>query len=173
MVPVVTYRILREENQTLALGYVVFRGALEKVTYMATAMVWLSLLALRHGYGQAGPPNAAGFQALSTVLLEGEAISSVTTIVFTLGAAMFYYVLYRSKLVPRWISGWGLIAAVPHLTAGFLVVLGAIGHLWTVDAVLRLQLGLQEMVLAVWLIVRGFDPRAIAAGFARRDAAAV
>ena len=41
---------------------------------------------------------------------------------------------------------------------------GVIDHMSTVDAAMRLPLGLREMVLAVWLTVRGFNPSAIAPG---------
>lgn len=156
MVPVVAFRVFRGYNETLALGYVVFRGALETVTYMATGVAWLWLLALSQAYGQAGAPDTPGFQTLVTLVLEGEVISSLTTFIFILGALMFYYLLYRSRLAPRWLSGWGLIATLPYLAAGFLVTFGLFGHMSTLDAVLRIPLGLQEMVLAVWLIVKGF-----------------
>jgi hypothetical protein len=123
---------------------------------MATGVAWLWLLALSQAYGQAGTPDTPGFQTLVTLVLEGEVISSLTTFIFILGALMFYYLLYRSRLVPRWLSGWGLIATLPYLAAGFLVTFGLFGHMSTLDAVLRIPLGLQEMVLAVWLIVKGF-----------------
>lgn len=157
MVPVVMFPISRKHNEVLALGYVVFRGALETVTYMATVIGLLLLLTLSQVYVQAGAPDAPSFHALGTVL-EAEVISSVTTIVFILGAVMFYYVLYQSELIPRWISGWGLMAALPYLVAGFLAMFSVIGHMSTIDTVLRLPLGLQELVLAVWLIAKGFNP---------------
>ena len=162
MVPVMMFPISKKHHETLALGYVVFRGALETVTYMATVIGWLFLIKLSQVYVQPDAPDAANFQAWGPLLLEAEAMSAVTTVVFILGALMFYYVLYRSKLVPRWISGWGLIAAVPYLAAGFFVMFGLVDHMSTVDAVLRIPLGIQEMVLAVWLIVKGFNPSAIA-----------
>lgn len=162
LVPVVAFRILKEHDRTLALGYVVFRGALETVTYMVSTVTWLLLLTLSKAYGQPGAPDASGFRALAPLVLEGEAIATLTTFVFIAGALMFYAVLYRARLVPRWLSGWGLIATLPYLVAGFLVAFGLTGHMSTLDALLRIPLGLQEMVLAVWLIVKGFRPTAIA-----------
>jgi hypothetical protein len=100
MVPVVAFPILRRFNEALAVGYVVFRGGLETITYMAMVVSWLLLLPLSRVY-QAGAPDAPNFQALGNSLLETSQLSSVCTIVFILGALMFYYVLYQSKLVPR------------------------------------------------------------------------
>ena len=68
---------------------------------------------------------------------------------------MLYYVLYQSKLLPRWLAGWGFVGAILYLTAGVLAVFA------TDFSIFMLPLGLQEMVMAVWLIVKGFNPSAI------------
>ena len=170
MIPVLVFPIFRRHNETLALGYVVFRGGLETVTSMATAISWLLLLALGHAYVQAGVPDPSGFQALGTVLLRGEAIESVSQIVFPLGALMFYFMLYQTRLTPRWLSGWGLVATLLWLATSLSVTLGLIGgQMSTIQIVLALPIGVQEMVLAVWLIVKGFSPSAIAALSARTE----
>ena len=88
---------------------------------------------------------------------------------FAVGALMYYYLLYRSRLVPRWLSGWGLIGAglcvVATVYAGFTQDFG----LTTVNTVLNIPIGLQEMVLAVWLIAKGFNPRVIASAPTNRS----
>ena len=70
---------------------------------------------------------------------------------------MFYVLLYQSRLVPRWLSAWGLVGAalyiVPPIGSVFGLSLG----------VLMAPLAVQEMVMAVWLIAKGFSSRAIAA----------
>lgn len=164
IVPVAAYPVLKQHNQTLAMGYVVFRGALETVGYMATVICTLLLVALSREYVAAGMPDGSGFQALGGVLAESSNwITQVGTTAFILGALMFYWVLYRAKLIPRWISGWGLITAVPYFAAAFLVMFGVIEGWSSLDGGLRVPLGLQEMVMAVWLIVKGFNPPAIGA----------
>jgi hypothetical protein len=162
MVPVMMYPILKKQNEALALGYVVFRGGLETVNYIITVIGWYLLLLLSRAYVQVGALEPSAFPALGALLLNAGAVSSIGTIVFVLGALMFYSLLYQSKLIPRWISGWGLIAAIPYLVAGFLFLFGLTNDKSALDSVLRLPLGLQEMVLAVWLIARGFNPSAIA-----------
>ena len=169
MVPVVLYPVLRRFNEVLALGYVVFRGALETVTYFVTAIVWLLLLALSQLYVQAGALAASGFQASGALLLKAGELSSLTGIVFCLGALMFYAVLFQSRLVPRWISVWGLAALILDLAAQFLALFGLLDPVSATASLLFIPIALQEMVLAVWLIVKGFSPAAIASVPARQS----
>jgi hypothetical protein len=168
MVPIAMFPILKRQNEALALGYVVFRGGLETVTYIGGAMNWLLLLPLSEAYVQAGTPNTSSFQPLGMLPLKAAETSANTTeIVFPLGALMFSYLLYQSRLIPRWISGWGFIGAIPYLAAGLLHLFGVTGPMSTITMVLVLPTAVQEMVMAVWLIVKGFNPSAIASGSAK------
>ena len=142
---------------------------LETVTYFVTAIVWLLLLALSQLYVQAGAPAASGFQASGALLLKAGELSSLTGIVFCLGALMFYAVLFQSRLVPRWISVWGLAALILDLAAQFLALFGLLDPVSATASLLFIPIALQEMVLAVWLIVKGFSPAAIASVPARQS----
>lgn len=162
MVPVMMFPILKKQNEALALGYVVFRGALETVTTIAMVPSWLFLTILSQEY-IAGSPDASYFHTLGALLLKGnDTISTLSQIVFPLGALIFYSLLYQSKLIPRWISGWGLIAAILWIAVTFLDLFGLISPWSTIQVVLALPIGLQEMVMAVWLIVKGFNQSALA-----------
>jgi hypothetical protein len=87
---------------------------------------------------------------------------TLCAIVFPLGAIMFYIVLYQSKLIPRWISVWGLVAVVLHLLAtGIADMFSLMSSMSTLQNVLNFPIFLQEMVMAVWLIVKGFNAVAI------------
>jgi hypothetical protein len=155
LVPVLMFPILKK-HRVLALGYVVFRGALETATYYGTITAWLSLIVLSQNYVKAGMPDASYFQTGGDLLLEVvNASGYIGTLVFSLGALMFYYALYQSKLIPRWISGWGLVSAVLVVAVGLLALFGVdLEVLWA-------PLAVQEMVMAVWMIVKGFDSSAI------------
>jgi len=167
MVPVMLFPILRKHNQVLALGYVVFRGALETVTYIAMVITWLFLLIVGREYGAAGALDTSYLQTLGSLLKEGnDSLSPIVGIVFSLGALMLYYVLYQSKLIPRWISGWGVFAIVFHLITSFLIIFHLQSAFSTINLVMNFPIFLQEMVMAVWLIVKGFNPSAIAAEYA-------
>jgi len=161
IVPVVAFPVLRKHDEILATGYVVFRGALEGVYYMAIVVSWLLLLPLSRVY-QPGSPEVSNLRVLANVLLDAKEIAVFGAIVFCLGGLMFYYVLFQAKLVPQWLSGWGLIALVLDLATGVLVMFGFFGPTSTISDILQIPIGLQEMVLAVWLIVKGFSPSVIA-----------
>jgi hypothetical protein len=164
MVPCVLFPVLKKHNEILALGYVVFRGALETVACIGTVICWLFLLVLSREYVAAGAPDASGFQALGDLLLKGtDPLGALAGIVFCLGALMLYYVFYRSKLIPRWISVWGFIAIALNFSTQILILFGLQSSFSTANTVMNLPIALQEMVMAVWLIVRGFNPSAIAA----------
>jgi len=161
------YPVLRKQHEALALGSVGFR-VMEGMLYIVAVVGLLSLLTLSQEYVKAGASNASLFQVSGTILLAiKEWAGQLGVIAFTLGALMYYYVFYQSKLIPRWLSGWGLIGAALSLAAALLTIFGQIIPLSTVFMILHLTILVQEMVLAVWLIVKGFNPSAIASGAAK------
>ena len=83
----------------------------------------------------------------------------VAPIVFSIGSLMFYYLLYKQKLIPRWLSGWGLIGATLFLASAFLPLLSYVPSSTLV--LLHLTGAANQMVLAVWLIIKGFNPSVI------------
>jgi hypothetical protein len=168
MVPVMMFPILKSYNGALAVGYLVFRGALEAGTYLAFVIGWLSLPLISAEFIKASGTEASFFQSLGDLVLKAhDQISHVLAIVFILGALMFYSVLYQSKLVPRWLSGWGLLAAIPYFVSGVLGLFTLPGQIWTLPMVLVLPMAVQEMVLAVWLIVKGFNSSSVNFGSAK------
>lgn len=170
MVPVVIFPILKKHNEAMALGYVVFRGALETITYIAMAVNWLLLIIVSQEYAKAGAPLASSFQAMGALSQKAsDSFSTILIIVFGLGALMLYYVFYQSKLVPRWLSAWGFIAIILHLATGFLILFHLQSSFSTINTIMNLPIFLQEMVMAVWLIVKGFDASAIASGAAKTE----
>jgi len=150
MVPVVMYPVFKKYNEVLALGCVVFRGALETVGYMACAGAWLLLVELSREHAETASAGAPHFQTLSA-LLAGSTAGNLVTIAFSLGSLMFYYLFYQSRLIPRWLSVWGLAGAVLYLATP---LLDMFGHGF---GILQAPLAVAEIVLAVWLIARGLN----------------
>ena len=80
---------------------------------------------------------------------------------------MYYYLFFQSRLIPRWLSGWGIVAIILMMSACVSALFS--GNPVTGYTLLVLPIALQEMVLAVWLIVKGFTPPAIASESAKTD----
>jgi len=158
MMSVVLYPVLKKHNKVLALGAVVFRGALEAVAYIGLVICWLLLLGLSKEYVLATSPDAS-YQILGSFLHDAiKHIDHMLSIVFSLGALMIYYVFFQSKLIPQWLSIWGIVGGVLSL---IWPLLSMFNHDY---GMLVAPLAVQEMVMAAWLIVKGFDPSAIEAG---------
>ena len=156
-IAIVIYPILKKYNEALALGYVAAR-IVEAVLFIVAILTILTLWTLSQEYVKAGAPDASYFQAAGELLLAVRywAYNVLWPITLSLGALMFYYLLYQSKLIPRWLSVWGFIGAILFPVA-WLSLLGS-----TISGPFLLPLVLNEVVLAVWLIVKGFNPSAIA-----------
>ena len=157
------YPVLRKYNRSLALGSVVGR-TVEGMFVLVGTLSLLVLLTLGQESAAAGQAAASSSQVVGDTLLAVRdwADGFLGLLLFGVGALMYYYLLYRSRLVPRWLSGWGLIGA--GLLLGSTVYAGFTQEFGftTVNTALNIPIGLQEIVLAVWLIVKGFKASALA-----------
>jgi len=163
-IAIALYPVIREHGEGLALGSVGLR-LIEGALYIVLVVVLLLLVTLSRETVAAGAVASSAFQVPGVLLMAARdwlgPVAAVLT--FGLGAFMYYWVLYRSRLVPRWLSGWGIVATALVTASGVLVMLGAAAPMSTTQVVLALPIAVQEMVLAVWLIARGFNPVQIAA----------
>jgi len=158
LVPVLLYPILRKENEALAIGYVVFRGALETLTYVALTVCWVALAGASREIVRTGATADSALRVAGNTLLgTAGAWSMMTRFVFSLGAMIFYGLLVRSRLLPRWIPIWGLVAIMLHLTPGLYQLFGKGAPVPPIVAALDFPIFLQEMVMAVWMILKGFS----------------
>lgn len=161
LVPVVLFPVLRRVDEVLARGYLIIRGAVETAIYVILAIAWLLLVPLAETMS-AGPGTASpAGKRLGELVIDSDGASAMLTLVFCLGAVLFYVLLHRSHIVPRWITSWGFVGIPLYAAAYLLAMYGVIGGNSSAQNLLQLPLGAQEMVLAVWMIARGFRPAAI------------
>jgi hypothetical protein len=116
---IIIYPILKIHNKTLALGYVVFRGALETITYIATFLCMLMLLDIGKNYiteildksialGDIGKRHITEIEIKGILIVKFDEFCSLARVyIFGIGALMLYSGLYKSQLVPSWLSLWG------------------------------------------------------------------
>jgi hypothetical protein len=162
-IAVVIYPVLKPFSERLALGYVAVRS-IEAVLFAVGTLHLLTLEFVGHEFVAAGAPPSSYFHTVGSVLLAGHDWdnAALAFTAFSVGALMLNYLLYWAKLVPRWISAWGFLAAGSILAARVMVISGLELSTATVT-MLDAPIFLQEMVFAVWLIVRGFDASALTA----------
>jgi hypothetical protein len=156
------FPLLRRDDEGLALGYVAVR-LIEAVLIVSAVISPLALIGLSQEYVAGGAADAAHFEAAGAVFLAARTVlaGQLLGIFFGLAALVFFYLLYRSKLVARFISVWGLIAAVSVLTWNLLETFGI--HV-SFGMILALPIILNEVFLGIWLIVKGFNSPALAEG---------
>jgi hypothetical protein len=162
-IAIALYPVLRRHNEGLALGAVGFR-LIEGALYVVIVVVLLLLVTLSQESVNAGAPAASAYVVPAVLLMAARdwlgPVAAVLT--FGLGAFMYYLALYRSRLVPQWLSAWGLVGITLVIVSATLVLFRVAAPLGTTQTVLALPIAVQEMVLAVWLIAKGFDPVSIA-----------
>ena len=150
------YPLIRRSAQGLALGAVVFR-ALEATMYMVGVVCILSLLAIGQRLTTTEAAGRAALQGIGDTLVSVHDSSAVLGVfAFSAGAFMYYYIFFfRSRLIPRWLSGWGILGIVLMLVACVLAVVS--GNPVTSYVPLAAPIGVQELVFAVWLLIKGFS----------------
>ena len=156
------YPVLKKYNEGLALGSAGFR-IIEGGIYIVGVIGLFLLLTLSREFTKADHPDPSYFQIAGTLLLSlRDWVLLTGTLAWCIGAAIYYSVFYRTKLIPRWLSGWGLVGIALAWAAGMLVMFHLDTSMSTIQGMLNLPIALQEMTLAIWLIVRGFNPLSIA-----------
>jgi hypothetical protein len=150
------YPILRKDSEELAVGMLLFRGALEGSCYLASTLGLLTIIALSNEYAATGAALAA-LQSMGNVLYQFMDID-VTTFMFVIGTTCLYISFYRTRLIPRWLTIWGLIAVVPYLASALLNLF----HLETgYGGYLQMLMFFQEIVMGLWLVIKGFNLDAV------------
>jgi hypothetical protein len=149
---------LRKRREGIALAYAGVR--LMEAAFIVIASLSLLLMLTMGKQYHAGMLNASEAQAMGALLraLRDWSYLIGTLVLLGLGALLLNYLLFDALLVPRWISAWGIIGAVGILLYGIIGLFGANTGVFNITALLAAPLAVQEMILAVWLIVKGFRP---------------
>ena len=161
-IAIALYPVLRKHGEGLALGSVGFR-LIEGALYIGIVVCLLLLVTLSQQSANAGAAASSAYQVPAALLMAArDSLGEVAVLAFGLGALMYYWVFYQSRLVPRWLSAWGLVAIALVMVSGVLVMLRLAQPMSTTQVVLALPLPARDGP-GGWLIAKGFNPAAIAA----------
>ena len=148
---VTLFPILRKHHKVSALGFSALRF-IEAISVIVGSIAMLTLLTLSQEFAKAGVQDASYFQTMGDSLLAVRdwAFLIGCGLVWSLSAVILNYLLYQSKLIPRWLSVWGMLGAI----LSFVAYVPEFFDVNSLD-ILWLPIGVQEMVFALWLIVKG------------------
>lgn len=153
-IAIALYPVLKRVHNGLALGALTFR-AIEATLYATAVVAVLSILPLGQEFTTAPVDDQGTIHAIADSLLSARDHSNLAAVfAFNLGALMYYALFYRSQLVPRWLSGWGIAGVLLMLCACLMALFS--DNPITGYTLLVLPIAVQELVLAVWLLVKGF-----------------
>jgi hypothetical protein len=161
---VVLWPVLKRVNEILALGYVTARVV--ECAFIAIGLLsLLTVVALRQDLAGAAGADGASLVAVgqSLVALHGWTFVLGPGFVVGVGNGLILgYLMYRSALVPRRMAMLGLVGGPLIIASGAAVVLGVIeaGGVW--QSIAAIPEFLWELSLGIWLIVKGFNPSALA-----------
>jgi hypothetical protein len=161
---VALFSILKRVNESLALGYVTARVV--ECAFIAVGLLsLLTVVTLRQDLA-----GTAGADAGSLVAV-GKSLVALHDWTFLLGPGfvvgvgnglLLGYLMYRSALVPRRMAMLGLVGGPLIIASGTAVLFGVFeaGSVW--QAIATIPEFFWELSLGIWLIVKGFNPSALA-----------
>ncbi len=145
------YPVLKHYDETKAIAAVGFR-IIEGIFYSFGAIILILLVYLSKHLIIS---NSVVDVLLVTRNITGFIFGATS---FSVGGLLYYFIFYRSRLIPRWLSVWGMLGVALLLAAIFITLFAKKN--FTIEGsliILTLPIALQEMVLAVWLIAKGFS----------------
>tara|TARA_R110002096_G_scaffold135456_6_gene287466 strand:+ start:6525 stop:7214 length:690 start_codon:yes stop_codon:yes gene_type:complete len=151
------YPFLKKYNKTLSIGFVGFRFI--AATFQLIGIILLAIFVLlSQEYSAAAASDLAIYETIGAILrLFRDLTNHLAVILATgLGNILFYQILYREKLVPKWLSIWGFIGNSAIMLASFFIIFQLIEVISTEYGLMSIPLVIQEIVLAIWLLTKGF-----------------
>jgi hypothetical protein len=149
--------ILRNHSETLALSYVLAR-TLEVAMLSIGLVAGLLLVPLSWDFAAVGGADAASAAVLAESLKSASDWTGYlgAQMIFSISALVLNWAFLRNGLIPRWLALWGLIGVPFMFASGLLVMFESLNSNASMLNLLVVPLAVQEMVMAVWLIVKGF-----------------
>ena len=159
------YPVLKPHGEGLALGVLGFR-VMEGTIQVVSAIGITALLAVSQEFVKAGSTPDSYFRGIAAVvkMVRAWVLNGAFLFPWCIAAFIYYTIFFRTRLVPRWLSGWGILALALMLIGALAGMFGLLGAFSPLQIIMMLPIMVQEMVLAVWLIVKGFNQTALSGG---------
>jgi hypothetical protein len=161
-ISVLLFAVIKKYDEPSAFGYLCLR-TISQVFNLLGSLVLVLLLALSREFMETASTNSASIKALGIVLKSGrDYLNHVLMIVMTSISGIILFILtLRKKLLPEWLSIFGLIGSAVSIVASILVLFDIIEVITPIYMMLNLPLAIQDLTFAVWLMTKGFSESTI------------
>jgi len=152
------YPILKHYNKSLSLGFVGFRFM--AATFQLIGIILLPIFVLlSQEYSTVSSSDLAIYESVGDMLrLSRDLTNHLGVILATgLGNVLFYLILYREKLVPKWLSMWGFLGNAVIMIASFFIIFQLIEVVSMEYGLMSIPILVQEIILATWLFTKGLS----------------
>lgn len=146
---VMLFMTLRKQNEKIALtalGFYILEVALLAVSRMNA----FELLRISQEYAVAGHPTGLLFQGQVAYEAMDFVGNTLHMLAFCFGAILFYFLLDKARIVPRWMSLWGIVTVFPMLVGTITQVFG-----YTISFLFYLPYVPFEPVIGLWILGKG------------------
>jgi len=161
-ISVVIYPIIKKFNEGIALWYFGFRIIGAAFLYIGIVSLML-LLFISQSYIASNQPNPSYYQTIAELLRVGrDGLNHIGMILpWSIGGLILFYSFFRMNLVPKWLTIWGIIGYTLTLMSTILLLFEIIKIITPIYFVMNTPTALLELVLAGYLIIKGFNPTVI------------
>ena len=151
------YPILKTYNERLAIGFLSFR-IIAVIFVLIGTLTLLLILKLSQEYVKDNPIGTDSYNSIGDLLKTArDLVNHVGMIIMLcISGIMLYIIMIQSGLIPIWLSVWGIFGSVIAILASILVMIKFVQIISPTYMILNLPIALQEIVFAVWLILKGF-----------------
>jgi uncharacterized protein DUF4386 len=153
-IAVLLFPILKQYSERVALWYVGLRLT-ELVGFIISGLFLMTLLKIGQEITNVPGAESSYLEPIAIYLRNARGnIQNISLLIYCLGAWPFYGLLFYFKLLPRFISVWGFLGVTLLFIEMVSVIFGdSLGGI-----MIMMPLGLNEIFLGIWLIIKGFNP---------------
>lgn len=158
-IAVLLFPILKQYSERIALWFAGIKLS-EFVTFTVSGIFLLTIVSISNDYVGMEASENSNLKSLGKHLVNARVhTQNLNLLTYCFGGWLFYYLLFAYRLVPRFISVWGIIGVFGLFTEISLSLFGSSSG--SLVYILGMPLGLNEIFLGVWLMVKGFNTSSI------------
>ncbi|WKB81763.1 DUF4386 domain-containing protein [Cellulophaga lytica] len=161
-IAILLYPIVKQFSLSLSIGFLSFRILAVTLSILGTILM-LGLLILSDNYVKGTSINFIEIQTLADILKSSrDTVNHIFMIlILCIGNIMLYVIFIKSKLLPKWISIWGITGAVLSIIASGLVLFSILDIITVEYIVLNVPTAILDIVLGIWLMFKGFNKKSL------------